>query len=249
MATKGAWSRISKAEDRPPVSSPEATLCDLTTSVTRTLFRLFLVLLLTACSNDKAVVRNSPFQKRTLRPGWHVDLSLGRERKAVQVPQERSPTLAPALLDARIEVPSGSTLVPLSAEATLPQRQETGQITPVSAELASISFPANATNAPGVAVPDQLSQEQVDTMPKKRWNRLAIPAFVLALLTVFFALFTVSTTAVILVAAATIVLAGVSLKQIRREEQAGKGFALAALIIGLIAALITAISIIVVGFV
>jgi lysylphosphatidylglycerol synthetase-like protein (DUF2156 family) len=119
----------------------------------------------------------------------------------------------------------------------------------VSAELASITFQANAMNAPGVAFPDQLLQEQVDTMPKKRWNRLAIPAFVLALLTVFLALFTVSTTAVILVAAATIVLAGVSLKQIRREEQAGKGFALAALIIGLIAALITAISIIVVGFV
>jgi hypothetical protein len=217
--------------------------------VTRTLFRLFLVLLLTACANDKSVVRNSPFQKRTLRPGWHVDLSLGRERKAVHVPQERSPTLAPALLDARIEVPSGSSLVPLSAEATLPPRQETGPTTPVSAEPASISFQANAMNAQGVAVPDQLLQEQVDTMPKKRWNRLAIPAFALALLTVFLALFTVSTTAVILVAAATIVLAGVSLKQIRREEQAGKGFALAALIIGLIAALITAISIIVIGFV
>lgn len=231
------------------VASPEATLCDLATSVTRTLFRLFLVLLLTACANDKSVVRNSPFQKRTLRPGWHVDLSMGRERKVVQVPQDGSPTLATTLLDARIEVPSGSTLLPLSAEATLPPRQETGPITPVSAELASISFPANATKAPEVAVPDQLFQEQVDTMPKKRWNRLAIPAFVLALLTVFLALFTVSTTAVILVAAATIVLAGVSLKQIRREEQAGKGFALAALIIGLIAALITAISIIVVGFV
>ena len=197
----------------------------------RTLFQLFLVLLLSACANDKAVVRNSPFQKRTLRPGWHVDLSLGRQRKAVQVPQERSPTLAPALLDTRNEVSSGSTLLPLSAEVTPPPRQETGPITPVSAELANISFPANATNAPGVAFPDERLQEQVDTMPKKRWNRLAIPAFVLALLTVFLALFTVSTTAVILVAAATIVLAGISLKQIRREEQAGKGFALAAVVV------------------
>jgi hypothetical protein len=224
-------------------------LCDLATSVTRTLFRLFLLLLLTACANDKAVVRNSPFQKRTLRPGWHVDLSMGHERKALQVPQERSPTLAPTRLVSRTEVPSGSTLVPLSAEATLPPRQETGPTAPVSAELASISFPANATNAPGIAFPDQPLQEQVYTIPKKRWNRLAIPAFVLALLTVFLALFTVSTIAVILVAAATIVLAGVSLKQVRREEQAGKGFALAALIIGLVAALITAISIIGVGFV
>lgn len=217
--------------------------------MTRTLFRLLPLLLLTACANDKSVVHNSPFQKRTLRPGWHVDLSLGRERKAVQEPQERSPTLAPALLDARIEVSSGSTLVPLGAEATLPPRRETGPMTPVSAELASISFPANATNIPGVAFPDPPLQEQVDTVPRKRWNRLAIPAFVLALVTIFLALFTLSTTAVILVAAGTIVLAGVSLKQIRREEQAGKGFALAALIIGLIAALITAISIIVVGFV
>lgn len=217
--------------------------------MTRTLFRLFLVLLLTACANDKSVVRNSPFQKRTLRPGWHVDLSMGRERKAVHVHRERSATEVPELFVSRTEVPSGSTLVPLSAEATLPPRQETGPITSVSAEPASISFQANAMNAPGIAVHDQLLQEQVDSMPKKRWNRLAIPAFVLALLTVFLALFTVSTTAVILVAAATIILAGVSLKQIRREEQAGKGLALAALIIGLIAALITAISIIVVGFV
>ncbi len=249
MATKGAWSRISKAEERSLGTSLEATLCDLASPVIHTLFRLLLVLLLTACANDKSVVRNSPFQKRSLRPGWHVDLSLGRERKAMQVPHERSPTLAPALLDARIVVPSGSTLLPLSTEATFPLRQETGPITPESAELARFSFPANATNAPGVAVPDPPLQEQVDSMPKKRWNRLAIPAFVLALLTVFLALFTVSTTAVILVAAATIVLAAVSLKQIRREDQAGKGLALAALIIGLIAALITAISIIAVGFV
>ncbi len=38
---------------------------------------------------------------------------------------------------------------------------------------------------------------------------------------------------------ATVVLAAVALKQIRTREQRGKGFALVALIIGLIAALFT----------
>ena len=86
-------------------------------------------------------------------------------------------------------------------------------------------------------------------MPKKRWNQLAIPAFILALFTIYLGLFTLGTTAVIVAAVITIVVAGISLRHIRKREQAGKGFALAALMIGLIAALVTAITIAVVGFI
>lgn len=88
-----------------------------------------------------------------------------------------------------------------------------------------------------------------NVVPKKKWNRLAIPTLVLALGTIALALFTTSTTAVILAAVTTLVVGGISLRQIRKREEAGKGFALVGLILGLIATLITAMAIAVVGFV
>ena len=49
-------------------------------------------------------------------------------------------------------------------------------------------------------------------------------------------------------AIATVVVAGISLKQIRRREEAGKGFALIGLIIGLLASLITVVAVASYGF-
>lgn len=86
-------------------------------------------------------------------------------------------------------------------------------------------------------------EHQENLMPKKRWNRLAIPALVAALGTICLGLFTSSTYAVLGGIFVTLLLAGISLRRIRIHEQAGKGFAFAALMIGVIAALVTALTI------
>lgn len=87
------------------------------------------------------------------------------------------------------------------------------------------------------------AQDEENLMPKKKWNRLAIPAFVAALGTVALGLFTSSTSAVLAGVLITLLLAGIALRRIRIHEQSGKGFAFAALMIGVIAALITALTI------
>jgi hypothetical protein len=78
---------------------------------------------------------------------------------------------------------------------------------------------------------------------------LAVPAFVVALGAVALALFTTSTIAVIAALVVAFVLSGISIKQIRWREERGKGFAVAALVIAVMASIATAIVTAVVGFV
>jgi hypothetical protein len=92
-------------------------------------------------------------------------------------------------------------------------------------------------------------EEPENLMPRKRWNRLAIPAFVLAGATLYIALTSVQTTLVLLLAGLTLLVAGIALRRIRNREQAGKGFALIALLVGVIALLLTSVAIAVYGFV
>ncbi|MFN9325816.1 MAG: hypothetical protein ACK6A5_10565 [Flavobacteriales bacterium] len=92
-------------------------------------------------------------------------------------------------------------------------------------------------------------QVPVDITPERRWNRLAVPAFVVALGAVALALFTTSTIAVIAALGVAFVLSGISIKQIRWREERGKGFAVAALVIAVMASIATAIVTAVVGFV
>ena len=60
---------------------------------------------------------------------------------------------------------------------------------------------------------------------------------------------TVQTALVLLLAGSTLIVAGISLKRIRKREQAGKGFALIALVVGIIALLLTGVAIAVYGLV
>lgn len=101
--------------------------------------------------------------------------------------------------------------------------------------------PTAMTEASAATEPHSPQDENL--MPKKRWNRVAVPAFVAALGTVYLGLFTSGAYAVIGALLVTLVLAGISLRTIRKKEQAGKGFAFAALMIGVIAALVTALTI------
>lgn len=79
-------------------------------------------------------------------------------------------------------------------------------------------------------------------MPRKRWNAVAVPAFVAALGAVALGFGTnlwLLGGAIVL----TFILSAWSIARIRRKEQAGKGFTIAALIIGVLTALLTLMSI------
>lgn len=90
---------------------------------------------------------------------------------------------------------------------------------------------------------------QENLMPKKKWNHWAIPAFLVGLTTLYLGFFTTGTIAVLVGAAVTIALAGIALRRGRTHELAGKGFAITALMLGVLATLVTVIAIAVVGFI
>lgn len=79
-------------------------------------------------------------------------------------------------------------------------------------------------------------------MPRKKWNAVAVPAFVSSLGTVALG-FGTNLWLLVGAIALTFVLCAWSIARIRRKEQAGKGFTVAALIIGVLAALLTLMSI------
>ena len=78
--------------------------------------------------------------------------------------------------------------------------------------------------------------------PKPRWNPLAIPAFLLALGTVAYAILGTSELVVVLAVVATLILASIAVRKGRTYEWRGKGFAVAALMIGALAGLITLVA-------
>jgi len=94
------------------------------------------------------------------------------------------------------------------------------------------------------AFPERVREEEDENiMPRKRWNWLAIPAFLAALGTIVLG-FSTNLWALIGAIVLTLVLAAWSIARIRRRNQAGKGFAMAALMIGVFAAVLTAIAVI-----
>ncbi|MBL7946605.1 MAG: hypothetical protein JNN32_11130 [Flavobacteriales bacterium] len=78
--------------------------------------------------------------------------------------------------------------------------------------------------------------------PKPRWNPWAIPAFALAVGTVAYAILGTSELVVVLAVVATLVLAAIAVRKGRTYEWRGKGFAVAALMIGALAGLITLVA-------
>lgn len=85
-------------------------------------------------------------------------------------------------------------------------------------------------------------------MPRKKLNPLAIPSFVLALGVLYLGFFTNNTIALVVAIVLTLAVSGISLARMRTHEQGGKGFALSALMIGVIATIFTAIAIAAFGF-
>ncbi|HPF89534.1 MAG TPA: hypothetical protein PLL57_02640 [Flavobacteriales bacterium] len=78
--------------------------------------------------------------------------------------------------------------------------------------------------------------------PDARWNPWAGPALVLALGTVAYGLVGTSNLLLVFLVIATILLASIAVRKGRTYEWRGKGMAVAALVIGSLAALITLIA-------
>ncbi len=207
---------------------------------------LLMALLFWGCAGEKRVTDTGFLQKRKFRPGW--DLSIGKPKLDQQVgsiDRKSTPRVDP------VSEPSAEKLQERFPQEELHASLHSAEEILSSAEpeeenieRSSITIEA-AKNAAYV----EKDPDQEDLLPKKRWNWLAIPAFVASLGIVAIGLYTTSTIWVIIAIAVTFILAGISIRQIRKREEAGKGFAIAALLIALLAVVATAIAIAVVGFV
>ncbi len=189
-----------------------------------------LLLLLASCGSTRKTVQEGMFQRRTLKTGWHVDLHRSGHERNTHERIEKLHVLRRAT-DHHVAVATERPLASTEVVTAAKPHPSTGI---VSIDAGRTEVMTTQGSMPRL---QQETDEQVT--PTKEMNKLAIPAFVLALLTIGAGFTLQSVGAVAAMVVATVVLAAVALKQIRTREQRGKGFALVALIIGLIAALFT----------
>jgi hypothetical protein len=212
--------------------------------------RLTLLLLclsfLAACSTHQRVADTGLLQKRKFRPGWDLALFERGTAVAPRQPMIRNSEPLPLRLALRQVAPAEvEAQAPLASLARIPALPERLIHPPITALPLLRIQPAAEPVAE--LVPEAPRVE--DPPVAKRWNRLAVPALLASLGSIAIGLFTTSTLGLLLAVVGAILLAGISLRQIRMRDEGGKGFALAALILALLAALATAIAIAVVGFV
>jgi len=200
------------------------------------------VMLLTACTTDRHVVTGGLIQKRKYRPGWHLDFpSRSATPRAERNAAERPRTIHAAPQGSIVQ-PSDRPLAPAVIVAPLTASAEPVQETRSVRPALSPATPAWRLSC----ISAQDGEENL--MPKKKWNVLAVPVFVLGLGAVALGFVTASTLAVLIVAVITVVLGAIALRRIRSRDQAGKGFALIGFILGLFVLLFVAISIASIGF-
>lgn len=196
---------------------------------------LLVLLVASGCGATRHAPGEGLLQKRRHQPGWHVDLGL-RPRKgdpprtaAIRQLQTRKyePVISAVPPTPAPKVDLGPEVLVLLHGHSTPQYQPARPLIEVEANRSA-------------ADPHPLPPSS-DT-PRPRWNPWAIPAFVVALGTVAFAILGTSEMLVVLAVLATLVLASIAVRKGRTYEWRGKGFAIAALMIGALAGLITLIA-------
>jgi hypothetical protein len=203
------------------------------------------VLLLAACGQNRRTTVGSGFlQKRTFRPGWHLDLAHGeRQPHGTKTSRPKGLTANPGT-----EVTAAREHVPQPVLDLDPSRPSTDLVaaleTPPAAESLHLA-PERIRERSHNAVADR---DPENIMPRKRLDGWAIPAFLLVLAGIASAFLTNSGLLVAVLLVLGIVLAAISLRRMRSDERSGKGFALFALVAGTMAALITAMVIVRSGF-
>ncbi|MBL0128706.1 MAG: DUF4190 domain-containing protein [Flavobacteriales bacterium] len=194
-------------------------------------FILPIVLFAFGCGVQRDVVQEGRFQKRTHQGGWHVDL----HKKTSE--NDRTATRLRHIKVGSIVHPS-----PLIAiDDRLLATTNSGPSLFVSPPSRA-SDPVCAEELLPVRSTITLQEEDENLMPRKKLNALAIPALVMALVTVGLG-FSQNLWLLVGAIVVTLVLVALSMRRIRRYEQGGKGFTFAALMIGVLAALLTALSI------
>lgn len=104
-----------------------------------------------------------------------------------------------------------------------------------------------------VGVPQEKStipllQDLPEELPPARFNPWALPAFALALGTIAYGILGTSNLIIVIAVILTLLVAAIAVKKGRTNEWSGKGFAVAAMTIGALAALITLIALLQGGF-
>jgi hypothetical protein len=202
---------------------------------------------LAACNAGRnATVGEGMLQKRKHQSGWHIDL------------HRKTPTRTHAHRreGERDHHTGASSAVKRSATTSrtavldLPEPGTTAIV--VSGTDALVS--ADADMGPMLltlepSAPYQPQEEPENLMPRKRLQPLAIPSLLLALAGIYLAFLpttalTATTLWIMGLLTLSIVLSAISLRRIRDRDRSGKGFALAGLMLGMLAAIITTMVII-----
>lgn len=203
---------------------------------------LLTTVVLAGCAGPRSTVGDGMFQKRHLRPGWHVDLGA---RDHARINERGVPV-------PRME--SRSRPIPNFVSPCAARTVELAEWDNATASSEPFAMSSSHHVAPPLINPDiepflpdttRSAQRQQIEEPVRRWNPWAIPAFAAAVGTVVLALATgTSAILVVLALVVTLILAAIALRKGRKNEWSGKGFAVAALLIGSLAALITLIALI-----
>jgi len=208
---------------------------------------LLLALLLAACSGGRnASVGEGFLQKRRHQAGWHFDLGLRRMHAVPERAARKNGLPVTAL--ASEELPAHEGMEPL-AEARLPDER-----TPTDLRGSVMQQPAPPIAMPRTTAPRIASSAPVgdrdpeNIMPRGRFNAWSIPSLLLVLGAIALAFLTNNGLLVSGLLLLGLVMAGFSLARIRSREQRGKVYALVALVLGSVAALITAMVVVRSGF-
>lgn len=211
----------------------------------RFLVALILLGLFASCGQQRnAVVGEGMFQKRKYTSGWHVDLG----KRPTARPKEHQERVVRTRDEqvAVVQPPTAENVAdsaPAEAYTALhePLAALSGSPVLLAAPPANSIVQLDAEPAPRDPDPDNI-------MPRKRFNVLAIPALLFVLAGIAMAFLTNSGWLVSGALVIGLVLAAISLRRIRSQEHSGKAFALIAMIMGVMAALITAMVIVRTGF-
>ncbi|MBX2977949.1 MAG: hypothetical protein KF905_01520 [Flavobacteriales bacterium] len=201
---------------------------------------LFMLVLLQACSAIPKSVHEGGLQKRKHMKGWHVDLALlGKVYPAPVARHKTGPALSiqPAsspMASATEEIIVITEGIPVQPTANTRGRTDTKL--PVAVAAAA---PQNLD----IQQHDQ-EEEPENLLPKKRTSFLGIPALVLVLAGIGAAFLTNDALLVLGLLALGILLASIALRRMRKHGRKGKGPAIVAMVLGTMAALITAMVII-----